>query len=960
MALWGGLGQAATVAQLVGVDIGGLISMIMQAAVTAQQNKKECDHAVGFLFSLLESRTSCCQIAMALWGGLGQAATVAQLVGADVGGLISMIIQAAMTAQQNKKECEQLARRVFMIAELLQHLQDPEVLQRPEIRRPLAGLDDTLREAHELVMVCQEKNAVYRLVMAGRQADRFRDVQSKIDSYLFVFPIISHIDVTRRLDRIYNILVPNDTSGTSTSVASIPQLPIPTFQDAAMIDWKKPHEVQEFDFKELAKATSNFAPDRKIGEGSFGRVYVGRLPDGREVAIKQLKQLSATSWWDGKVDFMTEITILSPIRYKHIVPLYGYCMLVREKRQLLPPFRKKKDEEHLIVYEYMANSSLDLHLYGSMSSPSPVTTSWKMRIEILLGVSRAIQYLQSYTERPVIHNDIKPSNILLDASWTPRLTDFGSALPWEGPDHIVDCVYGSIGYLAPDTYVSGALNLTTDIYSLGVVMLVVLTGKKAYYTQEPEETREEQDEEKREECEEEEHKKEKCTEKEEEREECEEEEPKRNEWKEKEEEGEESEEKYNTEESDKKYNSHNKLLVTFALPLIEAGELCKVLDRRPAREPTARQLEAVELVAQMAARCLRMQWQERPAISEVVANLETALELARCDGCACVVPSLSTCAVNFKYDEGGSNSSAEQEGVRAAGSPRHHDRRAAAAPAGSGGDASTGDPTAGLDDTLREAHGLVMACQEKGAMYRLVMAVRQADKFRDVQSRIDSYLLVFPFISHIGITRRVDQIYSILLPNNPTLPSPPSSGLQSEPQDAEEVDWKVPHGVEVFTMAALAAVTNNFDTEIGNGGFGKVYKGCLTGGQKVAIKRMHSPSLQGENPMMEGEEAFRAEITILSSLCQKHIVKLYGCCIAGEERFLVYEYMKNGTLDDHLHGPLPSSSPVAVSWRMRIGILLGVSRAIEYLQSYAKRPVIHRDMTSSHPTYCSMTLGRHV
>jgi hypothetical protein len=162
---------------------------------------------------------------------LGQAATVAQLVGADVGGLISMIIQAAVTAQQNKKECEQLARRVFTVGELLQHL-DPEVLRRPEIRRPLAGLDGALREAHELVMACQDKSAVYRLVLSSRQAEKFRDVQSRIDSYLLLFPVISHLDITRRLDRIYNILVPNDSAGPSSAPAfsSMPQITVQGFQ----------------------------------------------------------------------------------------------------------------------------------------------------------------------------------------------------------------------------------------------------------------------------------------------------------------------------------------------------------------------------------------------------------------------------------------------------------------------------------------------------------------------------------------------------------------------------------------------------------------------------------------------------------------------------------------------------------------------------------------------------------
>jgi hypothetical protein len=153
---------------------------------------------------------------MALWTGLGQAATVAQLVGADVGGLISMIMQAALTARQNRKECEQLARRVLMIAQLLPHVQDPEAAQQ------LAGLGDTLRDAHELVVSSQGRSAAYQFVMAGRQAERFKEVQSKIDFYLILFPVISHIGITRRLERIYNVLVQDD----STRADPSSQLPL--------------------------------------------------------------------------------------------------------------------------------------------------------------------------------------------------------------------------------------------------------------------------------------------------------------------------------------------------------------------------------------------------------------------------------------------------------------------------------------------------------------------------------------------------------------------------------------------------------------------------------------------------------------------------------------------------------------------------------------------------------------
>ncbi|KAF2912012.1 hypothetical protein DAI22_11g224000 [Oryza sativa Japonica Group] len=456
---------------------------------------------------------------MALWGGLGQAATVAQLVGADIGGLITMIMQAAMTAQQNKEECEQL---------------------------PAA------------------------LAMAGRQAEKFRDVQSRIDSYLLLFPVISHMDITRRLDRIYNILVPNDMAGPAMSPVSMPQFP-----DAAKMYWKEPHGVQEFSFNELAKATNNFAPERKIGEGGFGSVYMGRLPDGRVVAIKHRCRNSD----QGMEVFM------------HIVPLYGYCdVLVEEKqRRLLPPFRKEKEEkEHLLVYEYMENGSLDHHLHGPTSSSS------------------SSPYLQSCGEQPIIHRDIKTSNILLDGNWVPRLTDFGYAFTWEGPGTDINVLCGTMGYMAPEYLMTWALNPTIDIYSFGVVMLEVLTGKKPYLF------KEEWKEEKREKCEQD----GKNTEEDKEESEREEEEKT-------------TEEQHEWQKRDGWSSGHSLASLT---PLIEAGEVWKVLDRRPAAEPTARQLEAAELVAQTAARCLRLRWEERPAISEVVANLEKALELVRCDG----------------------------------------------------------------------------------------------------------------------------------------------------------------------------------------------------------------------------------------------------------------------------------------------------------------------------------------
>ncbi|XP_052135793.1 putative serine/threonine-protein kinase-like protein CCR3 [Oryza glaberrima] len=485
---------------------------------------------------------------MALWGGLGQAATVAQLVGVDVGGLIFMIVQAAATARQNKKECQQLAGRVLLISEMLPQLQ----LQEAEVMRcRMAELDGVLREAHELVASsCQARSAAYRLVMAGRQADMFRDVQRRIDSCLLDFNIVSHINITRRFDGNYN--VPNPSGG--TTVTSTYAGPRYKFQ----IDWELPrtHGVQEFTLKELVAATNNF--NSVIGRGGHATVYVGMLQDFREVAIKRANVFLHP---DSEEEFRAEITILSQVRHKHIVGLLGWCAVDEDKG--LPLVRKKKEKARLLVLEHMKNGSLFDHLHNLQWSSSPVRASWRMRIEILLGVSRAIEYLHDYAVQPIIHRDVKSNNVMLDDTWVPRLVDFGASLTWDEMECSNIVVSGTAGYIDPEYIETSRLRPTSDIYSSGVVMLEVLTGRKAL---------------------------------------------------------------------DLNREDNARRLVHLALPLIEAGELRKLLDSRMATEPTPRELEAANLVAHTASRCLQFPGECRPAMSEVATNLKTALELVSGDG----------------------------------------------------------------------------------------------------------------------------------------------------------------------------------------------------------------------------------------------------------------------------------------------------------------------------------------
>ncbi|KVI09951.1 hypothetical protein Ccrd_011650 [Cynara cardunculus var. scolymus] len=168
---------------------------------------------------------------------------------------------------------------------------------------------------------------------------------------------------------------------------------------------------EEFTFADLALATDNFSQNNKIGAGSFGIVYKGKLLDGREVAIKRGETSHKTKKFQEKESaFDSELAFLSRLHHKHLVRLVGYC----EER-----------EEKLLVYEYMKNGALYDHLHDKKNTEksSSLLNSWKMRIKISLDAARGIEYLHNYAVPPIIHRDIKSSNILLDANWVARILD---------------------------------------------------------------------------------------------------------------------------------------------------------------------------------------------------------------------------------------------------------------------------------------------------------------------------------------------------------------------------------------------------------------------------------------------------------------------------------------------------------------------------------------------------------
>ncbi|KAL8093633.1 hypothetical protein AgCh_035497 [Apium graveolens] len=224
--------------------------------------------------------------------------------------------------------------------------------------------------------------------------------------------------------------------------------------------------AEEFSLSDLVAATNSFSLENKIGAGSFGVVYKGKLPDGREVAIKRGDTSTILKKFQEKESaFDSELAFLSRLHHKHLVRLVGYC---------------EEGDEKLLVYDYMKNGALHDHLHKNNSG---LLNSWKMRIKISLDAARGIEYLHNYAVPPIIHRDIKSSNILLDANWTARVSDFGLSLNGPEPDHDYrpTKAAGTVGYIDPEYYGLNVLTAKSDVYGLGVVLLELLTGKRAIF-----------------------------------------------------------------------------------------------------------------------------------------------------------------------------------------------------------------------------------------------------------------------------------------------------------------------------------------------------------------------------------------------------------------------------------------------------------------------------------------------
>ncbi|XP_008798729.3 L-type lectin-domain containing receptor kinase IX.1-like [Phoenix dactylifera] len=213
---------------------------------------------------------------------------------------------------------------------------------------------------------------------------------------------------------------------------------------------------RRFPYSELVRATKNFSEEGKLGEGGFGAVYKGFLGDPKlDVAIKRVSKGSK----QGRKEYVSEVKIISRLRHRHLVQLVGWC---------------HGRGEFLLVYEFMPNGSLDQHLYSTER-----ILTWPMRYKIALGLASALLYLHEEWEQCVVHRDVKPSNVMLDSTFSAKLGDFGLArLVDHDRGSQTTVLAGTMGYLAPECVTTGKASKESDVYSFGVVALEIACGRR--------------------------------------------------------------------------------------------------------------------------------------------------------------------------------------------------------------------------------------------------------------------------------------------------------------------------------------------------------------------------------------------------------------------------------------------------------------------------------------------------
>ncbi|GMP75090.1 hypothetical protein CsSME_00032303 [Camellia sinensis var. sinensis] len=275
-------------------------------------------------------------------------------------------------------------------------------------------------------------------------------VVSSIAALFFVICLLSWLVMRKRkAKRRQNNLLFSPNSSTSFKAA----------QTGDQFDESRTNaELPLFDLTTIVAATDNFSFSNKLGQGGFGIVYKGQLRNGQEIAVKRLAKNSG----QGVKEFKNEATLIAKLQHRNLVRLLGCCI---------------EQDEKMLIYEYLPNKGLDSFIFDKAKGSS---LEWRKRFEIILGITRGMVYLHQDSRLRIIHRDLKASNVLLDASMNPKISDFGMAKRF-GVDQIeanTNRVVGTYGYMSPEYAMEGLFSIKSDVFSFGVLLLEIISGRK--------------------------------------------------------------------------------------------------------------------------------------------------------------------------------------------------------------------------------------------------------------------------------------------------------------------------------------------------------------------------------------------------------------------------------------------------------------------------------------------------
>ncbi|GAA0161014.1 transmembrane signal receptor [Lithospermum erythrorhizon] len=220
-------------------------------------------------------------------------------------------------------------------------------------------------------------------------------------------------------------------------------------------------ELSSYDIVTIERATQSFSDMNKIGEGGFGPVYKGKLSCGEEIAVKRLSETSC----QGVNEFKNEVMLITKLQHRNLVRLLGCCI---------------HDEEKMLIYEYMANGSLDSYIFDGSKHTKSGLLEWKRRFAIIGGIARGLLYIHHDSRLRIIHRDLKASNVLLDTEMNPKISDFGMARAFREEQLAIKTkrVAGTFGYMSPEYAIDGVYSMKSDVFSFGVLVLEIVSGTR--------------------------------------------------------------------------------------------------------------------------------------------------------------------------------------------------------------------------------------------------------------------------------------------------------------------------------------------------------------------------------------------------------------------------------------------------------------------------------------------------